>query len=172
MESLLARISALENEVKSYQKEQYDNVLRKYIKLNVKQNEKEEFRCKLDYDSYYFLITFTFQPTLINHYVDPEEEMEFQERRLLRCLEHFHNRQYFFCIEKHKTGVQHSHLLVKTEHSHTLQPLLLKCKINVTNSVALHPAINYKPIHKTKLDLDRSYDYIFDDKPDHPIYKK
>ena len=45
-------------------------------------------------------------------------------------------------------------------------------KKHLTTSVKLEPSINIKPVKNTPKDIERAYNYIWDDKKDHPLYKK
>lgn len=164
LSSLLLQLKQLEQKI-NQQINQESEAKYKLIK-NVQQNEKDYYRQYLNYQSKYILITLTFAPKKIFN-----SSFENQFYKLEQILDHFNDYQYFACFEKHKSEILHAHLLVKSSDIHSLTLIFNKFLYKLTDSTKLSPAINYKPVTQTKIDLNRAYNYIFEDKKDHPIYK-
>lgn len=118
------------------------------------------------YDNPYYMLTLTFHPN-VAYNLDEYG----QTQRLKDSLALLDEYIYYGCLEKHKSGVLHSHALIICDH-HEVQSLLHKIKKNITVSVKLDPAINIKPVKKSNIDVNRSFKYIIDHKIDHPIFKQ
>lgn len=130
-------------------------------------NQMKEFHRKfLDSNSRYFLATFTFDPKVILN-IDKFDE----RRRLIEFLDKFNEFQYFGCLEKHKSGILHAHMLIQHDIIHDIEMICYKNKKLITKSCKLSPSIQIKVVKQSEEDIDRSYDYIWDDKSDHPKFK-
>jgi len=116
--------------------------------------------------SHYYLVTCTFD-SKVSVNLDIYGQTN-HLKQVLNGLAHYH---YFACFEKHKSGILHSHILIQGD-DHKIQPLLMKNKKYLTKSINLAPAIQIKRVNNTGVDIDRVYDYIWDDKKDHPEYKR
>lgn len=162
MEQLLIELRILEQKIKK----QMDKPYRKYISKYVAQSDKETYRSTLDYTQLYYLITLTFDPK-----ISVNLDQYGQKRRLMEIINGFTSYGYYACLEKHKSGILHAHIMVQHDIYHDLQEYLMKSKKHITDSKQLEPAINIKPVRRTQVDIDSTYDYIWDDKPKHPIYK-
>lgn len=132
------------------------------------QTEKELYRLKIRYDEPYFMITLTYHPVVSVNLIQEEQKI-----KLVRCFESFRKYQYFSCIESHKSGILHAHIMLQSASYHDIHTisigLMKELKGKKENNI--EPTINIKPIKYKIEDLDRSYDYIWDHKKDHPIYK-
>jgi len=113
----------------------------------------------------YYLLTITFSPDVVRGVTHDD-----QRTKLLCCLDLLKPYKYFACLEKHKSGILHAHVLLICDH-YQIQPTLHIMKKKVTHSVHLEPAINMKVIKPGLTNFIRSLKYIVDDKPDHPKYK-
>lgn len=130
-------------------------------------NQAMSYRQYLNYKKKYYLLTLTFSPSISND-LDILEQSNLlleQIKKLQRS-----NPQQFTCLEKHKSGTLHSHTLIclqLDEHRDILMSIarMLGCKKK------LHPAVNFKPVKDGVSDLDRVYNYIVENKVDHPVYK-
>lgn len=161
MEDLLKRIKELELEVLKQSK---DKKLNKFIFYD--NESKEEYRSTLDYKKEYFLITLTFSD-IVKHF-----DIDTQAIHLTRCVDHFYNKNYYSCFEKHKSGVLHMHILITDVTCHEIHKEAHKFKKELTNSIYLAPAIKIDPVIQRQTDIDKAYNYIWDHKKDHPLYKK
>lgn len=129
--------------------------------------ENDEFYPLLPHhDEPYYMLTLTFHPE-VAYTLDEYGQCQ----RLKDSLAILNQYRYYSCLEKHKSGVVHAHALIICDH-HDIQEDLHKIKKKITTSSKLHPAINIKAVKKSKIDVDRSYQYIVHDKDDHPIFKK
>lgn len=115
----------------------------------------------------YLLITCTFDPKIS---VNLDEIG--QNLLLKRALDELQNVEYYACFEKHKSGILHSHIIANVSTYDMEYKYGLRMLKHISKSINLHPSINFKNIKKTEIDYERSFNYIIDDKPDHPIYKK
>lgn len=116
-------------------------------------------------DPHYYLVTLTFSPNVSMHY----DEFG-QKKKLIKCVRTLDNHHYFACLEKHKSGVLHAHIMIRCD-DHKIQCKLHEMKKELTNSPQLHPAITVKPVNNGEDHLNRTYNYIWDNKDDHPVYK-
>lgn len=164
---LLAQLNTIQSrllEIQTENKPQY----KIYINLkNIIPNDKniELYRTQLDYSKAYFLITCTFEAHVAN-----QTDIIGQGRKLDYIIDAFNNFQYFACHEKHKSGILHSHILIDINY-HTAERILTKYKKHITTSLYLKPAIKIDAVKQSKNDIDRTYDYIWKQKKDHPDYK-
>lgn len=121
-----------------------------------------------DITEHYFMVTLTFAPSIVN-------KLDFigQHKILEDCFNLLDNKliKYVACMEKHKSEILHGHIMLSNTNAHVLETILHYMKHKLTDSKKLEPAVKYNPIKSTTLDLRRAYDYIFDDKPNHPKYK-
>lgn len=162
MESLLAELRILEAKIKAYG----EKPKRIFSSRICAQKDKDIFRDSIEYSDLYFLITLTFDPKVS---INLDEYGQF--KRLQDVINQCSNYNYYSCIEKHKSGILHAHIMIKNESVHELEELMYKNRKYITKSIQLNPAIQIKTVKRTKDDIDRTYNYIWDDKKDHPIYK-
>ena len=137
-----------------------------YTNLEPVPSQKELYRNHLRYEKPYFLMTFTFDPEIAG-----QNDNRGQERKLIQIMDQFTRYQYFGCTEKHKSGILHAHVLITGADIHTLEHKCDMSKSLITNSRKLKPAIKIDCVKQTTTDIDRTYNYIWDNKKDHPIYK-
>lgn len=165
LQSLLSELEVLKTKIQ--QQVEFENTPRiVYKSMIVSHTDKELYRKSIDYHKKYLLITLTFCSKFVINY-----DYCGQFTKLNDCINAFNGLyQYYACMEKHKSGILHSHILISIDY-HEVQPILQKIRKNLTRSIKLEPAINCKPVKDSVRDVNRSYDYIFDDKPDHPVYK-
>lgn len=136
-----------------------------YLIENLPDDKKDHYKGLLNYKLRYYLITLTFDPKVVINL-----DQYGQYSRLNLCLNYFHKNTYYACLEKHKSGILHAHILTDIDY-HSFQPTLNNIKKLLTKNLKLEPSINCKVVRQNKDDIDRSFDYIFDNKNDHPFYK-
>jgi len=135
------------------------------MRLFAEQSEKDSYKNCIKEN--YYLLTLTFDSKISMRVVD-----EYSQTILLNhCLDLLIEFHYFSCYEKHKSGILHAHVLLCGDY-HDITKQLHKMKKHLTTSVKLEPSINIKPVKNTPNDIERAYNYIWDDKKDHPLYKK
>lgn len=162
MEALLAELRILESKIREYN----EKPQRYYQSKIVGQLNKDEIFESVEWNEKYFLITLTFDPKVV---INLDEYG--QRHRLLLIINELSNYKYYSCLEKHKSGILHAHIMLQSDDIHSIEDILYKNKKHITKSFKLNPAIQIKTVKQTKVDIQRTYDYIFDDKKDHPIYK-
>lgn len=162
MEALIAELRILEAKIKAYN----EKPQRYYQSKIVGQLNKDDYFNSVDYTEKYFLITLTFDPKVV---VNLDEYG--QRQRLLNIISELGDYKYYSCLEKHKSGILHAHIMLQSDDIHSVEDILNKNKKHITKSFKLNPSIQIKVVKQTKKDIERTYDYIFDDKKDHPIYK-
>lgn len=113
----------------------------------------------------YFLITLTFDAQVSYKY-----DTAGQKIQLNHCLDIFRDCHYFACYEKHKSGILHSHIMIQSDQ-HDLEAKCRKILHYLTKTKSLSPAVNIKAIRDNDKDRLNTYNYIWDNKPDHPHYK-
>lgn len=167
LSEMLSQLKALQNKieielhkgVKSYES-------RTRTKLFPSQDTATRFKKDLpSADNPYYLLTITFDPLVSNHL----DEVG-QRHKMISALNMLDKHMYYACLEKHKSGVIHAHALIICDH-HKIQNILYVIRGIVSKSSRLHPSINIKPLKQSQADVDRSFDYIVQDKEDHPVYK-
>lgn len=109
------------------------------------------------------LVTLTFEPSMYPS--QPELKLDY-------LLEQFKDHVYYACYEKHVSGLFHSHILIIADPWQLKDILNNKIKRHLTPSRNMYPAIDIKPVKQTFADFMKAYNYIWDDKPDHPQYKR
>lgn len=172
LQSMLLQLKTLQDQIElaiAKESRQYED-RRVHIELKYDENACEWQDLKKEYSkhlktNHYYLITCTFD-TKISVNLDAYG----QTVHLKNILNEFDKYHYFCCFEKHKSGILHSHILIQGD-DHKMRPLLEKSKKHITKSPSLSPAIQIKRVNDTDKDIKRTYDYIWDDKPDHPVYK-
>lgn len=133
------------------------------LKLNPIQSDRETYRKTIL--TKYTMVTITFDPKILNNH-----DTAGQHILLKKCLELLHNYHYYSCFEKHNSGILHCHFMTNAS-PHDLQPILYKMLKIVSTSKFLLPAIRSDLVKDTQIDINRTYDYIWNDKKDHPLYK-
>lgn len=164
MENLLLELEDLKRRI-AKQIEIDSNPITIYSERQILQQEGEQYEKSIDFNKKWFLITLTFDTKLILN-----KNESFQKQQLLQCLNYVSKHHYYACLEKHKSGILHSHILISCDF-HDIQKELQKMKKIITKSKFLEPAINIKPVKQTQKDIINTYNYIIKDKPDHPLYK-
>jgi len=130
--------------------------------------DSSQYQNYLRYDKQYTLLTFTYAPLV-------SSKMTFQEQELnlLHHMYKFDLFQYFGCLEKHKSGILHAHILVVIDQAEQL-PLLKQIanQLSGMSNSKLMPALKMQYIKRnSEIDLKRTLRYICEDKKDHPIFK-
>lgn len=168
MDLLLAELRALELKITLQMRKERHEVERHFITFfpEPTYEEREFYRKHLYYDHRYFLVTITFDP-LVSVNLDEYG----QSKRLKNIMNAFNGLPYFACIEEHMSRIRHAHILIETNDRHKIEEILYEHKKNVTKSYKLLPAIKIDCVKQTEKDIDRTYDYIWDHKPNHPEYK-
>lgn len=133
-------------------------------KLNCQDVKAKHYKF-LNYKKNYTMITFTFDPSISKRLSEYE-----QIAALTHAIRKFDDCQFFCCFEKHMNGILHAHLLTVVDPA-IMTDKLHAGKSRLTPSRKLMPAIKPKLIPQTELDINRTYNYIFDHKKDHPVYK-
>lgn len=135
---------------------------------NIGKDNKLEDRKVINYDKRHYLLTFTFSPNKIVNLCHIG-----QKHLLSQVFQEFHSHQYFGCYEMHKSMILHGHMLIQADDYHIIYEKCHKIKKHCTNSRSdrLEPAIKISPVKQTVKDINRSFDYIYDQKKDHPKYK-
>lgn len=136
-----------------------------FMEKEIKQDESQKYIETIDYKKKWFLITLTFDPKVILN-----KNEFYQKTTLLNCINYISKYHYYSCLEKHKSGILHSHILISCDF-HDIQPILHKMKKLLTKKISLEPSINIKPVKQTMKDIINTYNYIIIDKDDHPLYK-
>lgn len=113
----------------------------------------------------YYLVTLTFDRQMID--VKDESQQIF---KMMECINKLNKYQYYSCLEKHMSGIIHAHILILFDYDKAY-PILKTIKNMLTQDAKNDKAVNVKPIKKTQKDLNNSYNYIIDHKPDHPKWK-
>lgn len=126
---------------------------------------KTRYRPYLDYKKRYQLVTLTFDPS-----ISKGKTMNEQRQALERIIRKFDEHQYFACFEKQMNDILHAHMLIVYDPI-DLITVLNKYKSNVTPKRKLMPAINIKQVHQSELHINQTYNYIFDNKQNHPLHK-
>lgn len=164
MEALLLELDALKKKIEAFQEKPKELYNTKFF--NTPQKDKELYYKHVNHDRKHFLITLTFDPKVANN-LD-----EFgQRKKLQNALSEISNHKYWACFEKHKSGILHAHIMIQSDDYHLMQEIAYKMRKHITKSQMLAPAIKIQPVKHTMVDHERTYNYIWDDKPDHPIYK-
>lgn len=174
LSELLNQLKLLENKInnkindskivtKYYKKFHFD----KDVYIEDRYNEfKEEYRKTIDYTKSYFLVTLTFDPKISNNL-----DLDGQFIKLTHVLDLMLSTTYYMCYEKHKSEILHCHIMVSDIEYHKLEKILHEGKKHITKSKHLRPAIKIDAIKQSVSDLNNTYNYIWDDKKDHPKYK-
>lgn len=115
----------------------------------------------------FLLITVTFDPKISINLDEIGQNL-----LLKRSLDELQNVEYYACFEKHKSGILHAHIMANLTTYDMEYKYGLRMLKHVSKSNKMHPAIDWKNIKRTEIDYKRSYDYILEDKKDHPIYKR
>jgi len=126
---------------------------------------KTKYRPYLNYKKRYQLVTLTFDPS-----ISKGKTMNEQRHALERIIRKFDEHQYFACFEKHVNDILHAHMLIVYDPI-DLITVLNKYKSNVTPRRKLMPAINIKQVHQSELHINQTYNYIFENKKNHPLHK-
>jgi hypothetical protein len=124
-----------------------------------------EHRETIKYNKQYSLITLTFDPS-VSRRLTAEE----QKQSLIYCFKQFKNKHIFACVEKHRSGILHGHIMCIIDPAEQFE-IIKKFQSRLTPSRKTYPAIKVDLVKQTKADYLRTYDYIVKDKPDHPKYK-
>lgn len=119
----------------------------------------------LNYNKNYSMITLTFDPSISKRLSQDE-----QIASLTHIIRTFDSVQYFACLEKHMNGILHAHMVLVDDPVKMIDKLH-KVKSRITPSRKLLPAIKITNIPQTQIDVNRTYNYIFDHKKDHPLFK-
>lgn len=119
-----------------------------------------------NFDKIYHLFTFTFAPRFVLN-----TDLITQTQRLENVFQLFNNVPIWACIEKHKSGILHGHLLTIIDPIE-IKNLLNKIRPHLTYARATAPAIKYDIVKATKTDILNTYYYITNHKNDHPFFKK
>lgn len=132
--------------------------------------EIKKFSCTHEptfFSKNYYLFTFTFSPDVSKTLTEYEQKM-----RLIYSFELFKKFDcpIWACIEKHKSGILHAHLLTVIDPQ-DIQSINEKIKPKLTCARKVYPAIKYDLVKRTELDILRTYKYIWEHKKDHPFYK-
>lgn len=131
----------------------------------IRDRYRDEYKKKLLYSKTYQMITLTFAPS-----VSVKLTEKGQQQCLTYIIKAFKEYHYFACLEKHKTGILHAHILVVCDPYKVRDILTRHCsKLNGTQKFGA--AIKVVLVKGTETDIVRTYNYIWDDKPDHPKYK-
>lgn len=169
---LMTQLKILEQKIQDYGKKVVKHSFKKqfFDFENYCDDNKDEIRDNhretLDYTKKHWLVTLTFDPKVVVN-------LDFygQFHRLDEIVNNLGLYKYYACYEKHKSGILHAHLLIESDEFHSIYDILNKCKKYITKSVKMAPAIKYDVVKQTKTDIDSSYNYIWNDKKDHPKYK-
>lgn len=125
----------------------------------------DQYRDTLNYTKRWHLVTLTFDPSISKRLVEFE-----QQEALIFILKKHSKQTYYACIEKHLTGILHSHMLICYDPI-DLRKMLDLYKSRLTPKRQMMPAINVKSVESTTIGINRAYEYIFKHKKDHPEYK-
>lgn len=140
-------------------------------------NHQEQFNNiakKLDKTKKYNLITLTLGPQL--HKLTEEDQSITLEHVMDKLREAF-NSQFYSCIEKHKNGILHAHIMAifdPRDHMDLLKKIAGRLRCD--NSKRLLPTIKIDAVKCTEFDQLNTYRYILKDKlpplkDPHPVYK-
>lgn len=128
--------------------------------------DKELYREFIRATDKYFLVTLTFSPEISSRL-----DTYGQKIKLLECISELRSCHYYCCFEKHKSGILHSHIMISADiHDLTIYASKMIKYLSKTQ-FQISPAIKIDVIADKIVDKNRVYDYIWDDKPDHPLYK-
>jgi len=144
-----------------------------YLKIYPSQEDSKRIHPEV---KQWYLITYTFAPKVLLHH---QFNTDTQTILLRRILESYNNKEYYSCIEEHKQvrfssekRRFHMHLMIHSAYEPLFEQSIKDLRtLTGTNSRTLHPAIDIKPVKITEGDVQRTYEYIILDKPDHPKYK-
>lgn len=165
LQDLLKQFKDLEQQIQEELSKQKQVDIYKKISRIKYFPKSDDITKEFNSDKQFYLLTITFDSKITLHLDEYG-----QKKKLEDCITFLNLYEHYTCFEKHKNGILHSHSLISCDH-HEIQETLHKIKKIVTKSIRLEPAINIKPVKHNKVDLQRSYNYIVDDKPDHPKYK-
>jgi len=178
LSSLMAQINdlkkqaekILENKKLSKLKIYYKQVLAQYFYYKNDDDKKkiqELYRKTLDYRQKYVMVTCTFDPKIAFNY-DTNGLFTKCEAAMSKLDIYY---KHYTCYEMHKSKVLHIHTLIECDDIHKLKNKLLLMKSYFTEAIRLEPSIKFSFIKENAIDIDRTYNYIWEHKKDHPEYK-
>jgi hypothetical protein len=175
IENMQRQINEMQALLDKY-KNELDRQPEDLINLTPSKDESARYKTGINLKTNYLIITLTFSPkTLMKlRYLEYP-----QIQQLTTFIKLFDSSIYFACIEQHMvTKLEpleryHAHIMTNMKYEAAYKICKSNIKILIGhNACDLHPAINIKAVGQTIQDIERTYNYIWLDKKDHPIYKK